>query len=333
MQRRHGLERDEAGDARDGRRRAGAAVREHRRADQGRSPREAATSRARKRVARWGSPCPLMVGMDRSRFRSTRVTHACVFPRHPRRGKDAAWSAGPGSEQPRRSLRAALGSPRAEARRHDDPAARAGAARGLHADRRSAAPRGDPRRRRLRVPRGLRRRRLRHRGAPRRREPLGTHPRAQRAHEDAARDGAARPLPRRLAPGRRRLRPALRRLGGRERDRRLPPPRPAERRREPARGGRGDHRGGQGVRRRARLRLRLHGRGRGARRAGAQAARARRRARPGARPVELARAAAGARADREAARAERPAGRPLLPGRGRERARRRRSRPRAAAPT
>ena len=38
---------------------------------------------------------------------------------------------------------------------------------------------------------------------------------------------------------------------GRERHRRLPPARPAERRHEPARGGRGDHRRGQGVPRRA----------------------------------------------------------------------------------
>src|SRR6059058_2234030 len=43
-----------------------------------------------------------------------------------------------------------------------------------------------------------------------------------RAHEDVARDGASRPAPRRLAARRRRLRPPLRGLGGRERDRRLP---------------------------------------------------------------------------------------------------------------
>ena len=43
-------------------------------------------------------------------------------------------------------------------------------------------------------------------------------------------------------PGRRRLRAPLRRLGGRERDRRLPPARPAERRLEPARRRRGDRR-------------------------------------------------------------------------------------------
>ena len=62
----------------------------------------------------------------------------------------------------------------------------------------------DPRRRRVRVPRGLRRRRLRRCGAARRREPVGADPRARRAHDDAARHRAARPLPRRLAAGRRR---------------------------------------------------------------------------------------------------------------------------------
>ena len=55
-------------------------------------------------------------------------------------------------------------------------------------------------------------------------------------HRDTARAGAPRPLPRRLAPGRRRLRPPLRRERGGERDRGLPPARPAERRRQPARG-------------------------------------------------------------------------------------------------
>ena len=120
-------------------------------------------------------------------------------------------------------------------------------------------------------------------------------------------------------PGRRRVRQPLRRLGGRERDRGLPPARPAERRREPSRGRRGDHRRGQGVRRRARLRLRLHERDRGAGRAGAQAARARRFARSAARPLELAPAAPGEGARRDAEGGERPAGRPLLPGRRRQR--------------
>ena len=131
---------------------------------------------------------------------------------------------------------------------------------------------------------------LRHGGAPRRREPVGADPRAERAHarrrsrwrcaaaSSSARGRSAATSSAASSPQR-----------GRERDRRLPPPRPAERRREPARGGRGDQRGRQGVRRRARLQLRLHGRDRGAGRAGAQAARARRGARAGPRPVELAR--------------------------------------------
>ena len=101
-----------------------------------------------------------------------------------------------------------------------------------------------------------------------RREPVGADPRAQGADDDAARARAARPLPRRLAAGRRRLRAPLRRLGGRERDRRLPAARPAERRLQPPRGGRGDRRRRQGVPCRARLQPRRRGRDRRARRAG-----------------------------------------------------------------
>ena len=63
---------------------------------------------------------------------------------------------------------------------------------------------------------------LRQRRAARRREPVGADPRAQGAHTDAARAGAARALPRRLAAGRRRFRAPLRRDRGRERHRRLP---------------------------------------------------------------------------------------------------------------
>src|SRR5215470_12541180 len=59
--------------------------------------------------------------------------------------------------------------------------------------------------------------------------------------------------------------------------------------------------------------FRLHERDRGAGRAGEEAARPRRRARAAARPVELAPAAARAGARDDAARGERPAGRPLLP--------------------
>ena len=110
-----------------------------------------------------------------------------------------------------------------------------------------------PRRRRVRLARGFRRRRLRQRGTPRSREPVGADPGAQGADEDAARHGAARPLPRRLAARRRRFRAPVRCERGGERHRRLPPPRPAERRREPARGGRGDHRRRPRVRRGPRL--------------------------------------------------------------------------------
>ena len=129
--------------------------------------------------------------------------------------------------------RAELPSPRASARRHDDPAAQPGAAGRPHADSGPPAARRASRRRRLRVPRGLRRRCLRHRRAARRREPMGADPRAQGADEDAARHGASRPLPRRLATRRRRLRAPFRCERGGERDRRLPPRGPAERRLEP----------------------------------------------------------------------------------------------------
>ena len=80
---------------------------------------------------------------------------------------------------------------------------------------------------------------------------MGAHPRDRRAHDDAARPRAPRPVPRRLATRLGRHRAALRLLCGRERHRHLPAPRPAQRRLEPARGGRGDRRRGQGVPRRA----------------------------------------------------------------------------------
>ena len=141
-----------------------------------------------------------------------------------------------------------VGSARAVARRHDDPPARTGAARGARSRRGAAPARGDPRPGRFRISRGLGRRVLRRGRQARRREPLGADPRAQGACQDATRPGAPRPFPRRLAASRRRLLPPLRRLRGRERDRRLPAPRPAQRRLEPARSRRGDRR------RRARLR-------------------------------------------------------------------------------
>ena len=66
-----------------------------------------------------------------------------------------------------------------------------------------------------------------------------------RRGRDTARARAARPLPRRLAAGRRGLRPPVHRLRGRERHRRLPAARPAQRHVEPPRGGRGDRAGGR----------------------------------------------------------------------------------------
>ena len=59
-------------------------------------------------------------------------------------------------------------------------------------------------------------------------------------------------------PVERRHRRALRLVRGRERHRRLPPPRPAERRLEPARGGRGDHERGRRVSRRSRVQPGTH---------------------------------------------------------------------------
>ena len=102
-----------------------------------------------------------------------------------------------------------VGSARAGARRHHDPPARAGAARGARCRPRSCS--GSPRSSTaagfayLEVSGGGV---FDSGGPPRRREPVGADPRAQGADEDAARAGAARPLPRRLAARRRRLRRA-----------------------------------------------------------------------------------------------------------------------------
>ena len=178
------------------------------------------------------------------------------------------------------------------------------------------------------------------RRAARSREPLGADPRAQGADEDAARDGAPRSLPRRLAPRRRRLRAPLRRERGRERDRRLPARGPAERRLEPARGGRGDRRGRARVRRGPDLQPR-----RRAARRSTLVEQAKKLPELGAARV-LLHDPSGAlephraqRARRSARRGKRPSGRPLLPGRRRQRARRgarggaRRRRPRSPAPS
>ena len=80
-------------------------------------------------------------------------------------------------------------------------------------------------------------------------EPLGADPRAESANADAARAGAPRSVPGRLATDRRRLRAPVRRVGGGERHRRVPPARSLERRVQPGGGRRGDRSGGQGVRR------------------------------------------------------------------------------------
>ena len=152
------------------------------------------------------------------------------------------------------------------------------------------------------------------------REPVGAHPGAEGAYEDAARAGLARPLPRRLAAPS----PAISRAASSRRrpraDRRLPAPRPAQRHGEPARRGRGDHRGGPefdaGI---------LYGiePARGGRRRGEAAAGARRRADPARRSRRACSSPTGGRARRRAARAVRASRRPLLPGRREERARRR----------
>ena len=137
-----------------------------------------------------------------------------------------------------RTVRAPPGAgPHAAPRGHVAAPARPGAAGRAPADRRAAAPRRDPRQRRLRVSRGLRRWMLRHGRPARRRKPVGADPRAQGADEDAARrwrsaDASSSARVRSAASSR-----AVRRVRGRERHRRLPPARPAQRRLEPARGG------------------------------------------------------------------------------------------------
>ena len=174
--------------------------------------------------------------------------------------------------------------------------------------------------RRLRLPRGLGRRRLRLGGPARRREPVGADPRDRRAHDDAARPRAPRPVPRRLATRLRRHRAPLRLLRGRQRDRHLPAARPAQRRLEPAS-------------RRAR---RSSPRARSSTSASSTApaatgeidalverreadARARRDARDPQRPDRRAAAAPHRGARRAHRRGDGPAGRPLRPGRRRAR--------------
>ena len=164
------------------------------------------------------------------------------------------------------------------------------------------------------MPRGLGRRRVRRDGSPARREPVGADPRDQVARVDAARHCAAGALPRRLAPRGRRHRGPVRRLRSRERDRGLPPPRPSERRLEPARGGGGDHGRRRRVPRGPRVQPGPHRRDGHARGGGAEAARARGRARPPERPDRCARPAprTGARGADQGG--ERAPGRLLRPG-------------------
>ncbi len=136
-------------------------------------------------------------------------------------------------------------------------------------------------------------------------------------------------------PVERRHRRPVRLLRGRERDRGLPAPRPAERRLEPPRGGSCDHDAGRRLPRGSRLQPRAHGRDRHARRAGAQApdlgATPRHRQRPDGRALPAPRAGAR-RADQGGERAAR---RLLRPGLGRHRpclrARRRRGRARTSS--
>ncbi len=260
---RHGLERDEAGDARDGRRRAGAAVRERGRPDQGRPPRRPLHQ---PRVAqRSGARPPPRASLVDTTLR--------LLGQEPLAGR-----------MPTAELLASPRSSTAPASRTSrSPAAASSTPRCAAASR--APGSGSARSRRAR------RRRSRWRCA---------------AASSSARGRSAA------------TRAPLRRLRRRERHRRLPPPRPAQRRLEPARGGRGDHRGRPGVRRGPRLQP-----GSRARRTRSSSrrssSRARRRERPPARSVRLARAPQ-APSCRRARRGQRPAGRPLLPGRRRQRA-------------
>ena len=155
------------------------------------------------------------------------------------------------------------------------------------------------------LPRGVGRRRLRHRGPARDREPVGADPRAR------ARDSRRRWRWRCAAASSSGSHPVdadfIRRFiayGRAERDRGLPAQRPAQRRLEPARSGRGDRRRRARVRGRPRLQLRPDGRDGPARRAGVEAARARRRARGPPRPDGIAAAAPRERARHAAARGD-----------------------------
>ena len=189
-----------------------------------------------------------------------------------------------------------------------------------HLDGARAGGGRDPRPGRLRRARGDRRRLLR-RGRPAgHREPVGADPRRQGAlPHDAAADGAARPVPGRLAAAVRRPGAPLHPLRRRERHRDLPAARPAERRREPRVGRGGRARGRRPPVRRAGL-LRLDAEPAAGGRQGAPAGRAGRRPRAAARPRRRARPGHLRARDQPAARGRRHAGRPVLPGHRRQRA-------------
>ena len=152
--------------------------------------------------------------------------------------------------------------------------------------------------------------------------------------EDSARPGAARPLPRRLASGRRRLRPPLHRLRGRERHRRLPAARPAQRRVEPARGGGRGRQGRRRVRGRPRLQPGSHRRDRALDGAGEASCRISAPSRVLLHDPTGSLQPHRAQRARHACCARRPgSGRHLLPGLRRQRARRRARGRSARAPT
>ena len=211
---------------------------------------------------------------------------------------------------------------RARARRHDHPAARAGSARRAASRRPTSSVAEVLDTAGLPVPRGLGRRRLRQRGPPRHREPVG----ADRALNARVETPLAMALRGRFLVGshpvdadfvRRFIASAARTAStssgstirsttcrtSERPPRRSPPRAPSSRR--------------------ARLQLRADRRDRAAGRAGVAAARARRGARDPSRSDGIAPAAPRARARHAAARGERPAGRRLLPGLGRQRDRRR----------
>ena len=215
VQGRHGLERDEAGDARDRRRRPGAALREPGRPDQGRPARSAATSAAPDdrpggtRLAKTGYAALSLLATLQPAARTSVLFHR---PTHRERragspgGSGLDWMAriahcAPGSNHSVPAHAARSSTPRSGCSRRSRSRAACRPRRCSSSPRCSTRP-GSPASRSPAAASSTRAVRAR------RREPVGADPRAQGANDDAARARVARPLPRRLAPGRRRLRRA-----------------------------------------------------------------------------------------------------------------------------